>query len=219
MDYSVVVTGLVCFGLGLFLFVRRNTGCRVWASPLSLVVTLVLVVLMPAASFAASTDPGQAAAPGPTAQDCLTVIVWTIAALSIAEMIRNSIQGLFTRLSGINESGFATKAVGAISGVGALFGLANLSRTTVGGFSGHSGGFSGGQRTGEINLAGVNSPLEGASLQTDGVFAGKPYGEMAGSNFSLETPGTTVGLQRASQTGNRWGSLWARLPRERQQLS
>ena len=87
---------------------------------------------MPTAGLAAQAAPGQQ----PAQQDFLTTIIWTIAALSIAEMIRNSIQGLFARLYGFNETGVAQKAVGAIAGIGALFGLANVMRATAGGHGG-----------------------------------------------------------------------------------
>lgn len=150
---------------------------------------LSVFLLAPLAALAAPADPGQAAGQG---QDFLTIIIWTTAALSISEMIRNSIRGLFARLSGVNEAAFASKAVGAIAGVGSLFGLTALGGVTMG--AGARSGASGGQSfkgQGGINLGGQPNP-----------------GGSASQLFSTGTgqAGDTGGLAAAGKAGNNWGA-------------
>jgi hypothetical protein len=172
-------------------------------------ILLAVFLLAPPAASAAPGDPGQAAAQGQNGQDLLTIIIWAIAALSISEMIRNSIQGLFTRLSGMNEASFASKAVGAIAGVGALFGLASLGGATLG--AGARAGASGGQSFGgqsSINLGGQPAP-EGAGqgLATGtgqvGDTAGLSAAGRAGSNLGA----SIGGFARSVATGIAGGAL------------
>ncbi|WP_157834949.1 hypothetical protein [Desulfofalx alkaliphila] len=59
------------------------------------------------------------------------LLVWMYAIIPLSEMLRNSVQGLFTRMSGFDESGTATKVFGAIGGVSSLVGMGNLMRATT----------------------------------------------------------------------------------------
>ncbi|URZ15420.1 hypothetical protein [Clostridium felsineum] len=75
-----------------------------------------------------------------TWQDWLLALVWMTALTKISEMLRNSLQGFFTKVSGLDETALAGGALGTVGaiagGMTAAFGM------TVGG--NHSGGNSGG---------------------------------------------------------------------------
>ncbi len=161
-----------------------------------------MTLLMPTAGLAAQAAPGQQ----PAQQDFLTTIIWTIAALSIAEMIRNSIQGLFARLYGFNETGVAQKAVGAIAGIGALFGLANVMRATAGGHGGGSGGGHGsGGGDGGIKLSGENAPIGGGDGRPGSLTPGGEGNDGSAASINMAA-GQTSGLEKAATTGNKWGN-------------
>jgi hypothetical protein len=190
-----------------FLLNKRIPGRRPWFWSVSLFFAACMTLLAPTAAMADQSAQGQ--------QDFLTTIIWTIAALSIAEMIRNSIQGIFTRLSGLNEAGIAQKAVGAIAGMGALFGLANVMRATAAGHGG--GGGSGGGRAsggdgGGIKLSGEHAPSGGGEGRPSGMPPGGEVdlsedGSPAGLADSLKMPtGHTTGFEQAADVGNKWGN-------------
>ena len=189
-----------------FLLHKRISGRKPWLWSVSLSLAVCMTLLVPAAAFADQTAQGQ--------QDFLTTIIWTIAALSIAEMIRNSIQGLFTRLSGLNEAGIAQKAVGAIAGMSALFGLANVMKATAAGHGGGggSGGGHGSGGGGGIKLSGEQAPSGGgeggpSSMTPGGEEAASEGGTSAGLAASLNMPaGHTSGLEKAADIGNKWGN-------------
>jgi hypothetical protein len=103
------------------------------------------------------------------------LVVWLMIIIPIAEVVRNSVQGLFTRLSGMDEGGMVSKAMG-IFGLGAVVGMGRLASTAIplepitpsGGGSGPGPGGGGG-----ISLSGttVNNP-SGGGPQTGGAAAG-----------------------------------------------
>jgi hypothetical protein len=154
---------------------------------------------LPAAAFADSSLPAQQA----PQQDFLTIIIWTIAALSIAELIRNAIQGLFARLSGYRESSSAQKAVGALAGMGALVGLANVIRATAGDHGGSNGEHLGADKGGSgIKLAGESVP------------SGDGSGSSARMAAAMKMPaGQTTGLEKAVSAGHRAGNALGSLAR------
>jgi hypothetical protein len=197
---------LLCPG---FLLNKRIRGRKYWLRVVSLCLAAWMTLLLPPAGLAAQAAPGQQAAQ----QDFLTTIIWTIAALSIAEMIRNSIQGLFSRLYGFNETGVAQKAVGAIAGMGALLGLANVMRATAGGHGGGSGGGHGsGGGGGGIKLSGENALPGGGDGGPGGMTPGGEgnapgSGASDGSAASMNmAAGQTSGLEKAAGAGNKWGN-------------
>jgi hypothetical protein len=183
-----------------FLLSKMLSGCKPWFWLVSLTLAACMILLAPAVAMADQPVQGQ--------QDFLTTIIWTIAALSIAEMIRNSIQGIFARLSGLNEAGIAQKAVGAIAGMGALFGLANVMRATATGNGG--GGFGGGSHgTGEgcggIRLSGEDAPYGCGEVRPE-VDASED-GAPVGLTDCLKMPtGHTTGFEQAADAGNKWGN-------------
>lgn len=124
--------------------------------------------------FAFSTSAGSQAtgsAQSANGQNMITILIWLMAMLPIAEMIRNSMQGLFTRRSEFDEAGFATRSLAAIAGIGGMIGLSNLGRATFGpgmprrspgGGDGRDGGVS--HVAGEgIKLTGSDAPLGGGT--------------------------------------------------------
>jgi hypothetical protein len=198
----------------------RIQGRRAWLQSVSLALIAFFALLLPAAALADQAVLGQQAA----SQDFLATIVWTIAALSLAEMIRNSIQGLFSRLYGFNESGAGMKAVGAIAGMGSLFGLANVMRATAGEFMGggrSEGRSSSGAGGGSISLSGETSYMGGESVLAGMTTGGEgdkgvtrdggATGEMA-SALGMKA-GQTSGLEKATGTGNQWGRTLGSLAR------
>src|SRR5208337_4093930 len=121
-------------------------------------------------------------------------------------MIRNSIQGLFARLYGFNETGVAQKAVGAIAGIGALFGLANVMRATAGGHGGGSGGGHGsGGGDGGIKLSGENAPIGGGDGRLGSLTPGGEGNDGSAASINMAA-GQTSGLEKAATTGNKWGN-------------
>ncbi len=63
----------------------------------------------------------------------ILIALYTI--MPLAEVIRNSMQGLLTRLSGINEEATAGKALIAAAGFGGVLSLGRVARATMGGGS------------------------------------------------------------------------------------
>jgi hypothetical protein len=174
---------------------------RIW--PVSLFLVVCMILLAPGAAFADQTATGQ--------QDFLTTMIWTIAALSIAEMIRNSIQGIFARLSGLNEASIAQKTIGAMAGMGAIFGLANAIRATASGQGGCGSHTLSGAGSSGIKLSGENYPCGcgdgGASFVSPG--GEEKSSELGTSDLAavLKMPeGHTAGLEKAADLGNKWGN-------------
>lgn len=61
-------------------------------------------------------------------QQWFYTLMWMFALTSIAEMLRNSLQGLFTRLSGVNESAMGGQALNAVGKVFGVSGMVNGAR-------------------------------------------------------------------------------------------
>jgi hypothetical protein len=173
-------------------------------SYIPILIAAMLLLETPASAFA--SEMSQTVQGQPTPQDSLTIIIWTIAALSIAEMIRNTLQGLFARLSGFNEMNFAQKAVGAIAGMGALFGLASLGKTTLSSNGAQGGWYTGGQNSAGMKLSGEAVPdgdvLYGAAAVGQAGITTASSGKGSGpETYSVKN----AGFMRAAQTGSSLG--------------
>ncbi|RJO62785.1 MAG: hypothetical protein C4542_02155 [Dehalococcoidia bacterium] len=133
-------------------------------------------------------------------QNWFQLLVWLMILLPIAEMLRNSVQGLFTRMSGIDESGAAGKVMGAL-GLGAMVGMGRLASTAAPRkhpVQPPSGGPSGG-----LSLGGREAPPSPPPISP-------PGGSPAGGSFGAFGPGSTtvssgpagnVGVARTSVSG------------------
>ncbi|MTI84399.1 MAG: hypothetical protein FH756_10940 [Firmicutes bacterium] len=75
---------------------------------------------------------------GTMGDNWLTLIIGLLVILPITEMIRNSMQGLFARWAGVNEEKWAGRAMLGMTGLGAIAGLGNVGKATLGGFAGAS---------------------------------------------------------------------------------
>lgn len=60
----------------------------------------------------------------------IQLLIWMAIILPLAEMLRNSVQGIFTRMAGFDEAGAATKVMGMM-GFGSLMGMGNLMSTAM----------------------------------------------------------------------------------------
>lgn len=88
----------------------------------------------------------------------LSALIWAIAVIPLGEMIRNSVQGLFTRMSGFDEAGTAGRVMGFL-GLGSVMGAGKLASATAGGGSKSlSGGDMKGGGSGNMALQGRESP-------------------------------------------------------------
>jgi hypothetical protein len=100
-------------------------------------------------------------------------IISVMIIISVAEMLRNSVQNLWIRLSGLDEAGASLKATGVLGGIAAL---PNLGRTVAAQFGGMGktkeilGRFRGGSGSGissaGIGETGIGEALAGASTAT-----------------------------------------------------
>lgn len=117
----------------------------------------------------------------------LESIVWMMILIPVAEMIRNSVQGLFTRLSGVDEAGAVGKAMG-IFGLASLVGLGGLAKSTVGG-SGPPG----------IPVAGSSGGPAGPG---SGGVPGLPVGGGPAGQAGGGVPGLPVGSGPAGGAGS-----------------
>jgi hypothetical protein len=118
-------------------------------------------------------------------------LIWLFAIVSVAEALRNSLQGYFTRLAGVNEMGVAGKvamffgagsAVSAVSSLAGQFGTAKTAMNNMGNISGNAGGFSQTLNTG-------NTAPSGSMGQTaGGISSGTSLALNKG--ISTETGGT-----------------------------
>ncbi len=187
--------------------------------------------------YAFNTTTSQASGSAPTtatSQNMIVILIWFVAMLPIAEMIRNSMLGLFTRHSEFDEAGFATKSLAAIAGLGGLVGLSQLGKASFGagaaggipgGAVGRSGGMGGG---GVVSTSGTGSgganpiALQGreafpggdagsalpATASTDGaaMSAATAAGGTVAQGMGKPGAGLIGGLQQAASFGERAGA-------------
>ncbi|MCR3759362.1 hypothetical protein KYB31_10225 [Clostridium felsineum] len=112
-----------------------------------------------------------------TWQNWLLALIWMTALTKVAEMLRNSLQGFFTKVSGIDET---TLAGGALGTVGAIAGgMSSAFGMTVGG--NHSGGNSGGGFK-DFKASSVNDKVFGNTLGS----SNKGGNSVKGSNSSIK---------------------------------
>jgi hypothetical protein len=148
-------------------------------------------------------------------QNMITILIWLMAMLPVAEMIRNSMQGLFTRHSEFDEAGFATRSLAAIAGIGGMIGLSNLGRATFGhGMSGRTPGGGGGWDGGAghaagqgIKLTGSDAPLGGGAGSVPAPMPDVPAVSIAGVTPSQSGVSPAGGLQRAVSWGEKAGAF------------
>lgn len=135
-----------------------------------------------------------------------TSVVWAFLLISVAEVLRNSVQTLFTKLSGLNESAEASKVL-AFFGLG---GLASAGRSLSQQFSTISGpGGSALYRTGMAMAKGAGMGMAFASATNDMTTsatnntmasAGTSTGVSVGANVNQSTTATGTATD-ASNTG------------------
>ncbi|MGH2331110.1 hypothetical protein [Thermoanaerobacter mathranii] len=120
----------------------------------------------------------------------IEALLWLYMITAVAEALRNSLQGYFTRLAGINEAGIAqsaalavgaSSAVTAISTIGAQFGTA----AAVGGAVGRAAGALG--KTFIPQNFGGMSTISGAGTASAG---NTPGGGLSGGPTGLMQPGS-----------------------------
>ncbi len=58
------------------------------------------------------------------------LLIWLAIILPLSEMLRNSVQGIFTRMAGFDEAGAASKVMG-VMGFGSAIGMGNLASTAM----------------------------------------------------------------------------------------
>ncbi|MCR3760188.1 hypothetical protein KYB31_14510 [Clostridium felsineum] len=112
-----------------------------------------------------------------TWQDWLLALVWMTALTKIAEMLRNSLQGFFTKVSGLDETTLAGGALGTVGSIAG--GMASAFGMTVGG--NHSNGNSGGGFK-DFKASEVGNKIFGNTL--GGSFKGG--NSVKGSNSSIK---------------------------------
>ncbi|WP_143597647.1 hypothetical protein [Thermoanaerobacter thermohydrosulfuricus] len=132
----------------------------------------------------------------------LESLLWLYMITAIAESLRNSLQGYFTRLAGINEAGIArnvalafgaSSAVTAISTIGAQFGTA----AAMGGAVGQAAGtlakaFTPQNFAGMSTVPGIDSSSTGLKSSGGGLSGGTAGSLSHGSGPMLES-GSTIG--------------------------
>lgn len=146
---------------------------------------------------------------GTMGDNWLALIVGLLVILPITEMLRNSVQGLFAKMSGVQEEKWAGRAMLGVTGLGAIAGLGSLGKATFGGMAG--GG-----------MAGSITPPSGPGM-TPGGPAGATAGISSGSgqiengmnfiqgNMSSPggTPGATVATMGTTTYGQRHSGIFA----------
>lgn len=90
------------------------------------------------------------------------ILVFMYALIPLSEVLRNSLQGLITRMSGMNEEGSARGVMLAATGLGSLVSLSRVGKATFGGQGFNSGNvnFTGGPGRGLEPMA-VRNPSPG----------------------------------------------------------
>lgn len=128
-------------------------------------------------------------------------LIWLFAIVSVAEALRNSLQGYFTRLAGVNEMGIAGKvamffgagsAVSAVSSLAGQFGTAKTAMNNMGNMNGNAGEFSQTLNTGNTVPAGSMGQTAG------GISSGTSLALNKG--ISTETGGTGTEGPTANNT-------------------
>jgi hypothetical protein len=127
---------------------------------------------------------------------------------ALGGMLRNSLQGIWTRLAGIDEEGIASKALGMF-GMGGVAGLGRLAGTTIGrppvnGAPDHNpaGGSPGGGAS--INLQGTPSTVPTGAGTTSGQAASSGWTTSPGGVIipsGAQTAGATSAMPGAASTG------------------
>jgi hypothetical protein len=127
--------------------------------------------------------------------------------ISLGGVLRNSLQGLWTRWAGIDEEGIAGKALGMF-GMGGVAGLGRLASASVAGaaaggaVAGAAGGAPGGDAP--INLQGVpaaGGTAAGTTAGMAGAAAGAATGMASSSSTGAAGVGTISGQAASSPSG------------------
>ena len=132
----------------------------------------------------------------------LEKLLWAGGLIPIAEMVRNSVQGLFTRLSGFDEAGAVGKFLGAL-GLGGIAGMSRLGAISLNPRFGSSGGEGSGffppglppdDGSGRISYDDGGGGLTKVPSGTSpGLMAALNAGRIAGG-IAAKTAGTMAGL-------------------------
>jgi len=127
---KVVLSAMVCFApvAGLFWAINRNVpAVAIWFGELGsnalmpVAHAIVLCVILGLTDLKHVSEEGT----------WFHVLIAIYMLMPLAEVIRNSVQSLFVRWAGFDESGVASKATMAALGLGGLLGLGRLAGTFV----------------------------------------------------------------------------------------
>lgn len=142
-----------------------------------------------------------------------TILVFMYALIPLSEVLRNSLQGLITRMSGMNEEGSARGAMLAAAGLGSLVSLSRVGKATIGsqGFNLNNMNIAGGPGRG-LEPIPLRSSFPSSQPKSPGgaapvLYAGSTTTRRIGfgSSNTTDTPGPSV--QKDSQpvqTPSRW---------------
>lgn len=137
-------------------------------------------------------------------QHWVHTLVWLVCLVTVAEMIRNSVQGLWTRLSGIDEVGTASRVMGAL-GFG---GLASISRVASASIAPAPYSYKSKVEVGDVGISGVKAADERIKEPDDVVPKPTPP---AGTNTSpalFQASGQRA-LAKALSASQNWGAIVA----------
>ena len=119
-----------------------------------------------------------------TWQDWLLALIWITALTKVAEMLRNSLQGFFTRASGIDESTLAGGALGTVGGI--IGGMTAAFGVTTGGNHVSGTGLK------DFKASDVTKKIFGNTLGNVGGSSGRGGNSVKGSN-SINKNATSFG--------------------------
>lgn len=131
-----------------------------------------------------------------------TILVFMYTVMPLAEVIRNSMQNLFTRASGLNEAGAATGALAAVFGLGGVASLARVGKSTFGGTKLGNIDVPGGGPTspGAVSGGGATAAFAGVPVSTSGGSVGMSSSSMGAANIP-GSPGGSSGIPSVSVPG------------------
>ncbi|PJI06586.1 MULTISPECIES: hypothetical protein [Clostridium] len=119
-----------------------------------------------------------------TWQNWLLALIWMTALTKVAEMLRNSLQGFFTKVSGLDETTLAGGALGTVGGIAG--GMAAAFGMTTGGNHGSGNGFK------DFKASDVTKKVFGNTLGNVGGSSGRGGNSVKGSN-SINKNATSFG--------------------------
>jgi hypothetical protein len=125
---------------------------------------------------------------GTMGDNWLTLLIGLLVILPITEMLRNSMQGLFARFAGVNEEKWAGRAMLGMTGLGAIAGLGNVGKATLGGLTGGTvtPGLGPGSGPGSSGMAGGSQSSSGMTTPSTASFQpGISMGNVAGNTATM----------------------------------